>query len=568
MRIRNTHIKYPLQWCLVFILAFSSCKKEKMDMGYDNRKVTDARKSSMVRLVNLSGFNQAIVNGDTLTNYVVRAPNTDLSNSYPATHYFRDNGRLGITWSIPQDLFVNGHLTLKSQSVIYSGAGIAKEFMLKEEEQPVDHYLVTSSEKIADENNLVYKQVQVPREISSPSDPTKFKIRILNLAAGSDDNVENLVGPLSLAWSDGTRVHTKTSNIEPGKFSEYIELPYGAVQFKVLTKEGYQVSALTKETINAENSTLSFSENLTYAPIKTYFPGGVYTIVIASQSSLIPYPGTTTDETITAYQNVFRIINDISEPANLSYSRLQGVNAMPGMQGLKITLNGQDLASSLNYAAHSDYKAYITGNYKVEAWTATGKKLIETDLKLEANKNFSIWFYPDVNGKPAIRAVANDLSGSYFGPDIGLGVDVYGYLPQTFPVHVRFLNFCPDLPYLTVTGDDGAVLTGLYPVDPNAVNNLISGVPPTTAPYLMLRPESGSYQFMAFRSTPSIVPGTWAKDIPVLHGQNLIAKPGLYVRTGLPNHEPGIYSIALIGSTKANTASAQKAKMIILKHNK
>lgn len=566
MKRLNRHIKFPLQWCLLVVLAFNACKKDKVDMEYDNRKVTDARKSSSVRLVNLSGFNQAIVNGDTLTNYVIRESNTPLSGSYPATPYFKDNGRLSTTWSIPQDLFVNSALTLKTQNINSASNGPVKEFILKEEAQPVDYYLVTSLEKKDDGNPvLIYNQVQVKRAIAAPSDPSKFKVRILNLSAGSDDGVENLVGPLTLSWADGTSVSTATTNIMPGKYSEYIELPYGANQFKVLTQEGFQVSAVTSETINSDNSTLFSSPNLTYAPIKTYFPDGIYTIVVSSQSTLIPYPGSGTGETITAYQNVFRIINDISEPANLTYSRLQGINAMPGMEGVKITLNGEALGSAINYSAHTDYKAYITGNYKVEAWNSSGAKLAETDLTLEANKNFSLWFYPDVKGNPTIKAVANDLSGTYFGLLYG---EVYGYVKQAFPVNVRFLNFSPDVPYLTVTGTDGELFNGLYPVDANAVNNLMSGVPPVNAPYLMIRPESGAYQFMAFRSTPSIVPGTWAKDIPVLTGQNLIARPELYVRTGLPNHEAGIYTVALIGSTKANTPAAQKAKMIILKHNK
>lgn len=566
MKRLNIHIKSLLQWCLLVLLAFSACRKDKLDMEYDNRKVTDARKSSTVRLVNLSGFNQAIVNGDTLTNYVVRQPNTDLSGSYPATPYFRDNGRLNTTWSVPQDLFVNSVLTLKTQNISFSGRSPLTEFVLKEEAQPVDYYLVTSSEKREDGSPLlVYNKVQVPRAVAAPSDPAKFKIRILNLSAGSDDGVENLVGPLTLSWADGTAVSAATTNIMPGKYSEYIELPYGAVQFKVLTAEGFQVSAVAAEAINAGNSTLVSSPNLTYAPVKTYFPGGIYTIVVASQSTLIPYPGSSTGETITAYQNVFRIISDISEPANLTYSRLQGVNVMPGMDGVKITLNGEALGAALDYAAHSDYKAYITGNYKAEAWSASGVKLAETDLNLEANKNFSLWFYPGTGGVPAIKAVANDLSGTWFGLLYG---EVYAYQKQAFPVNVRFLNFCQDVPYLTVTGNDGALFNGLYPVDANAVNNLTPGAPPVSAPYLMLRPESGGWQFMAFRSAPGIVPGTWAKEIPVLTGQNLISRPELYVRTGLPNHEAGIYSVALIGSTKPNTPEAQKAKMVILKHNK
>lgn len=531
-------------------------------MNYDNRKVTDPRKGSMVRIVNLGGYNQVQANGDTLTNYVVRDPQGSLADSYPATKYFRDNGRLGSTWTIQQDLFGKGALKLLTEDVNFAGKGKPTAFTVTDEQQPVDYYLPT---------NLLPGQpayMKVPRAVSAPSDPSKFKIRILNLTsiARQEDNVEDLRKPLSLAWADGTLVSSKTNGIQPGQYSDYVELPYGAIQFKVLTEQGYQVSAVSPDVISAVNSTLAKSPNLTYAPIKTFFPGGIYTIVVSAKQTTVPYPGSETDESIKVLQNTFQIINDVADPANLTYSRLQGVNAMPGLEGVKIMVNGQPLGSAMAYTGHTDYQSFIIGDYKIEAISASGAKLAEIQLKLEANKNFSLWIFPDANGNAAIQAVANDLSATYFvgGTDDGSA----GYMKQAFPFNVRFLNFCQDMPFLTVTGNDGEAFSGLFPVDPNAVNNLRPGIPPINAPYISLRQESPAYQFMAFRSTPAIIPGTWAKEIPVVTGQNLIARPELYTRTGLPNHEPGIYTVALVGSTKPNTPAAQKAKMIILKHNK
>jgi hypothetical protein len=562
MSALHRYNKYFFQLSLLVTVAFGACKKDKLNMDYDNRKVTDARKGSMVRIVNLAGYNQVKANGDTLTNYVVRDPQGSMGDSYPATKYFRDNGRLGATWTIPQELFTGNGLKLETQEINFSGKGVVTEFMVADEQQPVDYYMP---------NTLLAGQpafLKVPRAVTAPSDPSKFKIRVLNLTstANAGDNVENLRVPLSLAWADGTLVSSVTKNIPPGQYSEYIELPYGAIQFKVLTAQGYQVSASSSEVINASNSTLVQSPNLTYAPIKTFFPGGIYTLVISAKQTVIPYPGSTTDETFKVLQNTFQIINDVADPVNLTYSRLQGVNAMPGMDGLKLMLNGQQLGTALAYAGHTDYQAFITGDYKIEAINASGAKLAETQLKLEANKNFSLWVSPDANGNAAIHAIANDLSGTYFigGTDDGSA----GYMQQAFPFNVRFLNFCQDVPFLTVTGNDGAAFTGVFPVDPNSVNNLKPGVPPINAPYVSIRQESAPYQFLAFRSTPEIIPGTWAKDIPVVTGQNLIARPELYTRTGIPNHEPGIYTVALVGSTKPNTPAAQKAKMIILKHNK
>lgn len=561
MKVLNKYIKHPLTLGLLFILALSACKKDKMNMDYDNRAVTTVRKGSAVRIVNLAGYNQVKVNGDTLTNYVVRDPNSILG--FPATPYFLTDGRLGSTWTIPQDLFVNGTLNLFSESVTYNGKGTNTEFVVKEEQAPVDYYMLSKLLKGQPE------YMQVPRAIAAPADPAKFKIRILNLSAivNTADNVEDLSGPLSLAWADGTLVSAATNNIQPGQYSAYIELPYGAAQFKVLTAQGYQVpGSNSAEVINPLNSTLAYSPNLTYAPVKTYFPGGIYTIVVGAKEVKIPYPGSSSGETITAIQNVFQVINDIADPKNLTYSRLQAVNAMPGMDGIKIMVNGQSLGTAMAYTAHTEYQPYIIGDYKIEALNASGTKLAETSLKLEANKNFSLWVYPDANGNPVVRAVANDLSGTYY--DDTVTGTMKDYVQQAFPFQIRFLNFCADVPYLTMTGNDGQAFSGLFPVDANAVNNLMPGIPPTEAPYLSLRPESEAYELMAFRSTPAIIPGTWAKDIPVLTGQDLIARPELYVRTPLPNHEPGIYTVALIGSTKATAPAAQKAKMIILKHNK
>ncbi|PTS99144.1 DUF4397 domain-containing protein [Pedobacter sp. HMWF019] len=562
MSALNRYTKHFFQLSLLVAMAFSACKKDKLDMNYDNRKVTDPSKGSMVRIVNLAGYNQVQANGDTLTNYVVRDPQGPIADSYPATKYFRDNGRLGSTWIIQQDLFGKGALKLLTEDVSFAGRGQPTVFTVTDEQQPVDYYLPTT---------LLPGQpayMKIPRAVSAPSDPSKFKIRILNLtsAVRSADQVEDLRVPLSLSWADGTLVSAKTNNIQPGQYSDYVELPYGAIQFKVLTAQGYQVSGANADVISAVNSTLVMSPNLTYAPIKTFFPGGIYTLVISARQTAIPYPGSSTGESYKVLQNTFQIINDIADPANLTYSRLQAVNAMPGMDGVKIRVNGQPLGIAMPYTGHTDYQSFIIGDYKIEAISASGAKLAETQLKLEANKNFSLWFYPGVNGSPVIQAVANDLSGNYFAG--GTDDASSAYYKQAFPFNIRFLNFCPDFPYLTVTGNDGAAFNGLFPVDPNAVNNLMPGVLPINAPYVSMRQESAAYQLMAFRSTPAIIPGSWAKDISVITGQNLITRPELYVRTGLPNHEPGIYTVALVGSTKTNTPATQKAKMIILKHNK
>ncbi|WP_237028582.1 DUF4397 domain-containing protein [Pedobacter steynii] len=552
------------KYLLFFLmLAIIGCKKDKTDFQSDNRKVTDARKNSSVRLVNLAGYNQLQLNGDTLTNYVVRAPNDPMTGQYPGTLYFPDNGRLGTTWFIPQNLLDKGAAKVLVETKVYNPIENPLELEVREEfQQGTDYYLLpTPASGVTGQPSFI----KIPRSVASPANPANFKVRILNLSAKvlPDQEMEDLLGPMSLTWADGTAVSDKTSNILPGQYSEYIELPYGTAQLKVLTQNGIQVPGGGPDVLEASTSTI-FGTTLTYAPVKTYAPGGIYTIVVAAREFDIPYRSGNPGETVKGYQNSFRIINDISEPLNLTYGRVQAVNAVPGTSGMKVLINGKVLDAPINYTAHTAYQSLVVGGYTVEAVDVSGAVLATKNFQLDANTNFSFWVHPDANGKTTISAVANDLSGTFVreaGDDASSS-----RFTQEFPFSIRFLNLCPDVPYLTLTTDNAQAFSSVYGFNTVAVNNLRPGIAPTNSPYIRPYQDARAYQIMAFRSSPSVVPGTWASDIPVLTGRSLIARPELYVRGELPNHEAGFYTIALVGRTKA-TAS-EKAKMIIVKHSK
>lgn len=555
--------KYML---FVLLLAIVACKKDKTDFQYDNRKVTDSRKNSTVRLINLAGYNQVRINGDTLTNYVVRAPNDPRAGQYPGTLYFPDNGRLGTTWYIPQNLLDKGAAKVFVETKIYNPLVDTLKLEVSEEpQQAMDYYLLPKKETQGVTGQPPF--IKIPRSVASPANPANFKVRILNLSAKvlPAQGMEDLLGPMSLTWADGTAVSDKTNNILPGQYSEYIELPYGTAQLKVLTQNGIQISGAGPDVLDATTSTI-FGTTLTYAPVKTYAPGGVYTIVVAAREFEIPYRDGNPGETVKGYQNAFRIINDISEPLNLSYGRVQAVNAVPGTTGMKVLINGKVLDGPMNYATNTAYQSLIVGGYQIDAVDASGAVLATKTFQLDANTNFSFWVHPDANGKTTISAIANDLSGIFVGE---AGDDASSArFTREYPFGIRFLNLCPDVPYLTLTTDNAQAFSSLYGFNTVAVNNLRPGIAPTVAPYIRPYQDARPYQIMAFRSSPSVVPGTWASDIPVLTGKSLIARPELYVRGELPNHEPGFYTIALIGSTKASAGSAGKAKMIIVKHNK
>lgn len=554
------------KYLLFFLmLAIVGCKKDKTDFQSDNRKVTDARKNSSVRLVNLAGYNQLQLNGDTLTNYVVRAPNDPMTGQYPGTLYFPDNGRLGTTWYIPQNLLDKGAAKVLVETKVYNPIENPLELEVREElQQGTDYYLLpTPASGVTGQPSFI----KIPRSVASPANPANFKVRILNLSAKvlPDQEMENLLGPMSLTWADGTAVSDKTNNILPGQYSDYIELPYGTAQLKVLTQNGIQVPGGGPDVLEASTSTI-FGTTLTYAPVKTYAPGGIYTIVVAAREFDIPYRSGNPGETVKGYQNSFRIINDISEPLNLTYGRVQAVNAVPGTTGMKVLINGKVLDAPMDYTAHTAYQSLIVGGYNIEAVDASGVVLATKTFQLDANTNFSFWVHPDANGKTTISAVANDLSGIFVGE---AGDDASSSrFTQEYPFGIRFLNLCPDVPYLTLTTDNAQAFSSLYGFNTVAVNNLRPGIAATVAPYIRPYQDAKPYQIMAFRSSPSVVPGTWASDIPVLTGRSLIVRPELYVRGELPNHEPGFYTVALVGSTKVSATNAGKAKMIIVKHNK
>lgn len=552
---------------LVLLLVLAGCKKEKIDSGYDNRVITDARKSSSVRIINLSGYNQVVANGDTLTNYIVRKPNDPLESFYPGTDYFPDNGRLGTTWNIQQSFFKNGTAKVWVERIAYQSIKDTLRLDVKEDAQPADYYLLPRA------NVQVTGQpdfIRVPRSVAAASDPASFKVRILNLSATvkPEQGMESINGPMSLAWADGTLISSKTNNILPGQYSDYIELPYTTAQLKVLTPDGIQVPGFgDAQVLNPSTSTIE-GLTLTYVPIKTYVPGGVYTIVVAAREFEIPYRSSNTGETVKGYQNSLRVINDVSEPVNLTYGRLQAVNAIPGVNGMKVLVNGKALGAPMNYTAQTVYEPFIIGNYKIEATDASGAVIASNSLNLGANTNFTLWVHPDASGKTTISAVANDLSGTLYA-GTGNGDDAtYSRYTAGFPFNIRFLNLCPDMPYLSLTTNNAQDFQGPYGFNTAAVKNLRPGIFPIEFPYVIPPYNAAPYQIMAFRSSPTVFPGTWASDIPVVNSKDLIARPELYVRGDLPNQEPGFYTIALVGSTSPSAPADKKAKMIIVKHSK
>lgn len=388
--------------------------------------------------------------------------------------------------------------------------------------------------------------------------------------------MENLVGPLSLSWADGKLVNGKTSNVLPGQKSEYIELPYGTYQFKVLTNKGVQVPATKGDVmegarlIDPPTSTLvdqtlatAPSTHLTYAPLRSYQPGGIYTIVI--------YPDffrylSGKDET-SDLQNGFQVISDITEPKNTTYSRLNLVNALPG-KSLNLKIDGKEADKGVQYTKASADQIQINGRHQIEVTDAGGQVLLSQAIDLSYGENYSLWAFPGADGKASLAVVNNNLSGVFSTLNGNDGGDdaTFNRRKRQYPFDIRFLNFCQDVPYLSFTRNDGQRL----PIDvpEKTVQNLTPGYVPVESPYVRFSQSTLAYNLMAYSSSPGVFPGTWLNDVPMLKSEAFIARPELYTAAGrsLPVHEPGVFSVALVGSTKAGTA--EKATMIIIKHTK
>jgi len=561
------------------MLLFQACKKDKTDFETDNRILTQNRVNSTARIINVAGFNQVIANGDSLTNFIVREPNKPNSLQYPGTSYFPSNGQLGKTWFIPQDLF-NAQETAKLDFTVRSYtpvfAGDVKLDVKNDYSNPTDYFLLPTF--AMDGQQAV---VPVKRGVSVASKPDYFKIRIVNLsgtiknpAVNSSGMQEDLSGAVSLAYADGTLVDARTNNISSvARTSEYIELPYGTFQFKILMADGRQIPALGAgldaiTLIDPPTSSipadLMNSTKQTYAPIQTYQPGGIYTILIAPQR--FDYLINEIGETSTTYQNSFQVINDNSPSANTTYFRIQGVNGLAA-QNVSFKVDGKTVASNLSFGTAGAYTNLIQGIHTVEALDASGKTIASASQVLRPAQNYSAWLYPDQSGTPKVLLVANDLSGTTY---LGAEDDAtYSRNEYRYFFFKRFLNLSVGNPYVTFTQSNGQSSAGGND-NANAGVNLQPGQPLYERPYITNLYTQKAFEIMAYRSKPNVVPGLWANDIEVLKSDAFIADKNLYqkVGRGLPVQEPGIYTVGLIGQSGTGSTPANQARMIIIKHNK
>lgn len=575
--LSDRHIGLPLRMAPFILIPLSllllaSCSKEKIDFTYDNSPID--WEASNVRIVNIGDYyTQVEANGEPITNFNSRGTGTD---------HFPYNGQLTHVWDIPTDLF-NERTQL---DLSLYGAASSVSFSMTQTNRAVDYYALRP------EGSGQPYVVPVERDITPPSKPDHFKIRVINLCktvppldvtAINGLPKENLVGSYTLTYADGTPVSPETSNVGIGqRVSSYIELPYGTYQFKVLAADGRQLSATNKEgtyrdydpassRIVSESGTST--TRLTYAPAKTYEPGGVYTLVVAPM--LFWYFTSGLPGKVLTLQNAFEIIADVEEPLNETYARVQAFNAVPGNTS-SIRLNESTLGS-VAFGGHTEYQVRSSGDYTIQAVSGAGNVTASLDYPLQAGRNYTIWLVP-TDSVPQLLCVPNDLSGTpYRGYADDDGTFNRYYYDMAFAF--RFLNLCPDVPYLSFTANNGqSVSSGLLAggvfekYQEEAMYNLRPGqVATATFPYVWFDyRQNVYYHFMAYASGPNLTPGTWLDKVSPLSSWDLVSREALYTDAdrAVPPYETGIYSVALIGRTGDNVPEDQKARIIYVKHIK
>lgn len=452
-----------------------------------------------------------------------------------------------------------------------------------------------------------------PRAVSV-SNPANFKIRIINLAhaggwmQGPNYGVQAALLPLGSGGVSVSNAGFKTinptlSNIPPGQASDYIELPYGTYQFRVMSSVNKLVPCLPdipasyNQSVNFYVTSSDYSlsddyadEKISYQPFRTFLPGGIYTIAV--------YDGLGQNRSGYGYppylQSGYKIIQDNTPSANITFSNIQWVNAMPGQSKLNLFIDGNSMGK-LDFGNYSPYTVFTTGQHTVTVKDSSGTTLISQSFQLEAMNNSSIWAYIDQSDKPQISFVSNDMDMTNGGL----------VATSDYNCAIRFLNFCPDADHITFTTckDVPTSSTSNPPCNwPLYLNgnkwngssqNLAFGAPRIDTSYFIFdnptvynSTSTGNltgHMGAAFKPYPlhmlnafvseldpkTVIPGTAIPSLQPLRNPFIIDTTRypskLYDQWRYPNVDAGVYSAALIG--RINTSDpAQQVRLIVVRH--
>lgn len=586
---------------LLLVLAiFSNCTKDKSDNRLSLPDVSNKSNSS-IRMFNFyNGPLDMTINNLPLTAYpqpgTATGQSTQLGLSLFPTGAWEspDNGA---AFTVPNSLLdKNGniHLQLRSRSV--SGYGLPQFYrydtvIANDVLHPRDYYVQGDGSIHA-----------LDRDNVAPANGQQFKIRIINLGVGKDRN--GIGGAVTLTYADGTTVAPELSNIVQGQASGYVTMDYGSFMFRLYDSKGGTVD-ITKQYCEPPSfpiydpcAATPPSQQSIYAQLRTFKPGGVYSIVVTP--GLFPVLDCNRYIDAPKLFNCYHVILEQDPGVNNTYARVQAVNAVPG-KSLTVTLDGQPVTgSTLDYIGNApadrssrpDYTITIQGAHTVEVWDG-GTKLASRQLTLFPYDNYCIWAYPTADNKVDLLFEANDMTGTVYtnthytsGPDDGT-IGARNILRFLYNLRMRFLNLAPDQPYITFQDDMQFFSQKAFSNDtlrfPGAfVNMPLGGQPDRNPGITFVMGPYGLYDaannqlgqewasvpklVRVFASVPGSlpqVPGQLVANVPPLNtGKAFIANPGLYDAGTSPTPESGVYTVALVGNTNAGGGH-----LVLIKHN-
>ncbi|GEM_PF-265861 len=614
MVLKTTYINLFYLIALAGLLSIYSCAKDKED--FQNQPKENEHSASNLRILNLARYKNIKADGKQLTNFTtnIYAPGNnsipikvvvngdtipyseDLDSRF-TTPYFPYPGSLGQIWNIPEDLFQNNKAV---KFDLFTDSTKIASFTSNNPSDKLDYYMIPS---VGTGQPLV---VPIQRNETPPSRPDYFKIRILNLSKQIPKlpskavlgEMEDLFQPYTLTYANGDAVHPTTTTVTVDQqATDYIELPYGTYQFKIMTADGRQLSAVASGDINIDeilplnpinSNYINFrfrdiydnlnekASYITYAPMKTYQPGGIYTIVVSALP--FKYKRVSDNDYATYYQNQYKIIEDIPAPMNSTFGKVQGVNGTVRDQ-ISFRFNNKMSNSAFRSGEGSPYEIFNAHSEVLIEALSDGKVLANTKINMEPGQNISCWLYEDEKGGFEVIPVYNDL-GNYFYNQM---VEDYGKnnrFNQTFFLSTRFLNLTSDIPYANFTVGEGgdmrdlSMLASKYNYWEKHLDEAMYYLKPGKAYTYNPNVRWFSTGLNAFdwrifyTETAGIKPGTYVPSIAPLLSTKTVTNPELYTRVKrrVPPVEPGFFTLALIGKKNA-TAANEKARMILIKHN-
>lgn len=593
-------------------VVFGACRKTKIDNPYPltGDQVAGSTPSS-VRLFNfynaildvkannvpLTTFSSASVQGNQigLSLFPSGAWNSG-DNGSPVTmpaSLFDRNGQLHL---IIQSRGIQGYQGLPSIPVLHIDTIVSNDLL-----HPKDYYIMG-------DGNLKI----IDRNIVAPSQSDHFKLRIMNF--GQRKDTLNLNGAVILTYADGTPVNPALSWVDTNTISPYVELPYGSYQLKLYIAISPGVPDYTRQL--AELPVYPVFTNGGNTPqqdlvtrVRGYKPGGTYTMMV--NPNVIGYNFSTNGESPTFFLiNSYRVLTEQAAPQNISWARLQAVNAWQD-QPVSFRVDGATMTSGLGLGQSGDYSTVSQGSHHVEAVDGSGNTIAAGDILLYPYDNITAWVFIK-DGKPAMVFTNTDLTTTLYenlNPNtVDDGTDGTKYTWQfNYALQTRFLNLS-DVPYLTYTTDgvllnpkvsgnslnQGQVDTLAYP---QAFINLQPGAPALTNPFVVYPSNEGGWlityngstymegggsnrvglalrdplPLRVFQSSPADgvyeaqVPGSLLGSVAPLLEKDFASGTLIYP-DGKLRAENGYYTVALVGSVLGG--SGPSGRLIVVRHNK